>query len=92
MDVSLPGRLPVHSPRADDPLMRKAQELEAGFLAEMLAQTGLGTTPESFGGGMGEDHFASFLRAEQARLIVERGGLGLAESFFRAMTETRNGG
>lgn len=81
---------PAHIPamkRAPDPhlLMEKAQEMEAVFLTEMLAQSGLGTTSESFGGGIGEEQFGSFLRAEQAKLMVERGGIGLAETLFRAM-------
>ncbi|WP_366268160.1 rod-binding protein [Rhodobacter sp. 24-YEA-8] len=81
---------PAHIPamkRAPDPhlLMEKAQEMEAVFLTEMLAQCGLGATSESFGGGIGEEQFGSFLCAEQAKLMVERGGIGLAETLFRAM-------
>ncbi len=72
------------------PLMEKARELEAVFLNEMLAQGGLGTAPESFGGGIGEEQFASFLRAEQANLMVDRGGIGLAETLFRAMGGSMN--
>ncbi len=39
----------------------------------------------SFGGGLGEAQFASFLRQEQARMMVEKGGIGLSEALFRAM-------
>lgn len=68
-------------------LMEKARTLEAAFLAEMLAHAGLGEGQGSpFGGGIGEDQFASFLRQEQATLLVARGGIGLAEHLFRAMT------
>jgi Rod binding domain-containing protein len=70
--------------------MRKARELEAAFLAEMLGQTGLGQAPEGFGGGAGEEQFSSFLRAEQAKLMVERGGIGLAETLFRALSGGRD--
>lgn len=72
---------------ADTPLMRRARELEAAFLTEMLGHAGLGQTggDSSFGGGIGEDQFASFLRGEQARMMVDRGGIGLAEGLFRAM-------
>nr|WP_112310234.1 rod-binding protein [Pseudogemmobacter bohemicus] len=66
-------------------LMEKAQEMEVVFLTEMLARSGLGAASESFGGGIGEEQFGSFLRAEQAKLMVERGGIGLAETLFRAM-------
>lgn len=68
-------------------MMDKAKELEAAFLAEMLSYTGIGKPSESFGGGTGEERFGSFLRAEQARLIVERGGVGLAELIFRSMAK-----
>ncbi|AHM03697.1 flagellar protein FlgJ, putative [Roseibacterium elongatum DSM 19469] len=66
-------------------LREAAQELEAAFLAEMLKHAGMGATRGSFGGGAGEDQFSSLLRAEQARAIAERGGLGLAESLFQAL-------
>lgn len=64
-----------------------AKQLEATFLSEMLALGGLGNQENSFSGGIGEQNFSSFLRDEQARLMVERGGIGLAETFFRAMGE-----
>jgi peptidoglycan hydrolase FlgJ len=68
-------------------LRAKAAELEAAFLAEMLAHAGFGEARESFGGGIGEDQFASFLRTEQAKAIVEKGGIGLSEHFFRALIQ-----
>lgn len=77
-------------PPAIDPLRKQAQALEAAFLAEMLANTGLDATSEGFGGGIGEDQFASFLREEQARMMVARGGVGLAESLFRSLSERSN--
>lgn len=73
------------SPAPDDPMMRAAQELEVNFLSEMLKSAGLGETPKAFGGGVGEDQFASFLRLEQARAMVDGGGIGLAERLFEAM-------
>ena len=71
-------------------LMDKAKELEASFLAEMLGHTGLGESDGSFAGGAGEDQFASFLRREQARLMVEGGGIGLAELIFNSMTRAEH--
>ena len=73
-----------------DPLMVKAEELEATFLAEMLAHTGLGETQGAFGGGQGEAQFSSFLRQEQARLITQSGGMGLAELIFNSMVEAEH--
>lgn len=72
-------------------LMKKAEELEATFLSEMLTQSGLSEIQGAFGGGQGEAQFTSFLRQEQAKLIVESGGLGLAELIFKSMTEAENG-
>ncbi len=62
-----------------------ARELEASFLAEMLKHAGFGESRESFGGGIGEEQFASLLRTEHARALTDRGGIGLAESLFRAL-------
>lgn len=63
-----------------------AQDLEATFIAEMLKHSGLGETSGPFSGGPGEEQFSSFLTQEHARLFTERGGIGLAESIFRALT------
>ena len=71
--------------QSDARLRDAAQKMEATFLAEMLKSAGLGATRQSFGGGAGEDQFASFLREEQARGMVEAGGIGLAEALFEAM-------
>lgn len=82
---------PPLPPDRRDILMQKTRELEATFVAEMLAHTGLGETQGAFGGGTGEEQFASFLRQEQARVMVETGGIGLAELIFRSMTEAEDG-
>ena len=66
-------------------LMQKAQELETRFLSEMLAHTGLDAQTGAFNGGIGEDQFASFLREAQAKAMVDRGGLGLAQSIFQSL-------
>jgi peptidoglycan hydrolase FlgJ len=83
--------LAAAAPTQRDQLMVKAEELEASFLAEMLAHSGLGEMQGAFGGGQGEAQFTSFLRQEQARLLVESGGLGLAELIFNSMVEAENG-
>jgi len=71
----------------DTALMEAAENLETVFLAEMLQSAGLGQTSEVFGGGVGEDQFASFLVQEQAKQIVQRGGIGLAQSLYEALKE-----
>jgi peptidoglycan hydrolase FlgJ len=91
MNISPPGTLPPLPPDRADVLMDKAEEMEAAFLAEMLAHSGLGERQGSFGGGAGEAQFASFLRQEQARLMVGTGGIGLAEVIFRTMVEAPHG-
>ena len=85
---------PIATPQASsrhDQLMAKAEELEATFLSEMLAYSGLGEMHGSFSGGQGEAQFSSFLRQEQAKLIVQNGGLGLAELIFNSMVEAEHG-
>lgn len=96
---SLPGRLPptpegrAPAPGAkagdaqDRALRDAAQKLEATFLTEMLKAAGLGKTRGSFGGGAGEDQFASFLRQAQAEEMVKAGGIGMAESLYQALKE-----
>ncbi len=76
----------------DKALMDAAQKLEATFLAEMLKSAGLGQASESFGGGAGEDQFASFLVQEQAMQMVKSGGIGLSESIYETLKERQNAG
>lgn len=88
--MQIPVTLPIPTPQrrhAENPMMVQARALEASFLSEMLGYAGVGKTPEGFGGGIGEDQFGSFLRDEQARQMVEQGGIGLAEQLFHAMTK-----
>ena len=79
------------APARSDLLMSKARELEATFLSEMLGHSGLGEVDGAFGGGPSAAQFASFLRQEQARLMVQGGGIGLAEMIFKAMMEAEHG-
>ncbi len=78
IDPSLPAETAAR-------LRARAVELEAAFLSEMLGMAGLGGAEGAFSGGPGEEQFASFLRHEQATAIARAGGLGLAESLFRAL-------
>lgn len=92
-DLSLtPMPPPTRPDRAHDPVWKAAQALEQAFLSEMLAAAGFGEARESFGGGAGEEQFSSFLRDAHSEALVDRGGLGLAESIYRAMTEGAHGG
>ncbi|WP_407493725.1 rod-binding protein [Pseudooceanicola sp. MF1-13] len=78
------------SPAKELRLHKVAEELEASFLSEMLKHAGLGESQSSFGGGHGEDQFASFMRDEQARQLVRAGGIGLTESLFQALKDRQN--
>lgn len=62
-----------------------ARALEAAFLSEMLKQARFGEARGAFGGGVGEEQFASFLRDQHAQALSEQGGIGLAESLFNAL-------
>lgn len=73
--------------RAEPSARQAARQLEATFLAEMLKSTGLGTPPEGFSGGIGEDQYASFHRQALADAMVRAGGIGLAETFYQALME-----
>lgn len=77
---------PQTTMRSRDPdLWRLSQSLESTFLAEMLGSAGLGETSDEFGGGIGEDQFSSFLNQQRAAAMVEKGGIGLAESIYRSL-------
>lgn len=88
--MEIQSQLPATLSSQDQALREAATELEANFLSEMLKSAGIGETPEEFGGGAGENQFASMLRLEQARQMAEQGGIGLAESLFHALKERMN--
>jgi peptidoglycan hydrolase FlgJ len=77
-----PSRLPAVDEAA---LRRAAQDFEAAFLAEMLKPMGAATARQSFGGGIGEEQYASFMLEEEAKAMVRKGGIGLSESIFEAL-------
>ena len=82
---------PVVASDREEALRAAAQDLEAAFIAEMLKQAKFGEARGAFGGGAGEEQFASFLRAEHAEAIAARGGIGLAESIFNALVARSEG-
>ncbi len=84
-----PTSLPTNDRKAV--IMTQAKALEAAFVTEMLGHAGLDAQSDSFSGGIGEDQFASFLRDEQAKLMVAKGGIGLAEKLFHAMQGAEDG-
>lgn len=89
LPVTTSTNAPLPGTQAERVSMLKdaAIELEAGFLAEMLKSAGVGQTPKGFGGGAGEDQFASFLVQAQAKQMARAGGLGLAQVMFESLME-----
>ena len=71
-------------------IRRTAERLETAFLTEMLKGAGIGALEGAFGGGAGEDQFASLLREQYAEKMVRAGGLGLSEHIMRTMMEKAN--
>ena len=69
----------------EEALRAAAVDLEASFLAEMLKAAKFGEARDAFGGGAGEEQFASFYRAEIAQKLSENGGIGLAEHIFESL-------
>lgn len=84
---STPAVPPPRHPDRDHALRAAAQQLEAGFLAEMLKATGIGKPSEGFGGGTGEAQFSSFLVQTYADRLAEAGGVGLAEQIFQSLKD-----
>lgn len=86
IDPTLPTN-PSLSPQRSAQLQDAAERLEAAFLSEMLKGVGLKGREGEFGGGAGEDQFTSMLREQQARQMVDAGGIGLAEHLFSALAK-----
>ena len=66
-------------------LWAAAQSLEASFIAEMLKSAGLGEARQSFGGGVGEQQFSSYITQEYADAMTQAGGIGLAATIYRSL-------
>jgi len=77
----------MSSPEKDQKLMAIANQLETTFIAEMLKSAGVGEARTAFGGGAGEDQFASFLVQEYADATVKAGGFGLSEAIYRSLVK-----
>lgn len=84
---------PVHQPpdKRDAALRDAARRMEATFLAEMLKYAGAEAVPKTFGGGIGESQFASFLGQAEADAIVKHGGIGLAQTLYSTLKARADG-
>ena len=81
--TQIPQGLPTTT--APSALRRSAESLESAFLAEMLKSAGLVRASSEMSGGEGEEQFTSFLADAQARAMVARGGIGLADVIEQAL-------
>ena len=89
LSATPPVQLPAPGasrPDPSDPAWEAARKLEGAFLSEMLKAAGFGKARANFGGGAGEEQFSSFLRDLHAQEMADRGGIGLAEAIYKAMT------
>lgn len=85
--MEIPPQIPI-MPAArsgSDDMYKVAVAFEANFLTEMLKFGGHGESRETFGGGVGEDAFAGMMVREQATMMAENGGVGLAEYIVEAL-------
>jgi len=86
------GSYSQHAEIKDPAVWKASQDLEASFLAEMLKSIGMEGSQSEFGGGMGEEQFASFMREAQAQKMVQSGGIGLADAFYISLMKEKTGG
>jgi Rod binding domain-containing protein len=67
---------------------KSAQDFESFFASQMLSEMFAGVKTDSmFGGGNGEDMFRSLLLDQYGKEIAKHGGLGIADSVMRTLTQ-----
>lgn len=66
-------------------IKKAAHEFEAIMLQQLLKQAQPKMSEGIFGGGMGENFFQDHLTEERARLMSQRGGIGLAKMLEREL-------
>lgn len=75
--MQVDSRFTVSTPAPVPPSPGK--QLEQAFLEEMLKYCGPKSLSGSFGGGIGEDQFSSFMIQEQAAALASRIDLGFGK-------------
>ena len=81
------GRTPTPQ-RTNDPATAraKAEEFEAFFLSQVLESMFKGIKSDGmFGGGHGESVYRPLMLQEYGKIIVQRGGIGLADAVMREL-------
>ena len=70
----------------DSPTWKAAQDFEAVFLGQMLAQMYQGIEAKApFGGGFAEATYRSLMHQEIGKQMAATGGVGIAESVYAEM-------
>lgn len=89
--VTSPGPGRANQPLPENPALRKsAHEFETMFVSQMLSHMWENMeVDETFGGGHGEEMFRGMLVNEYGKQITQRGGIGIADSAYRAMLEAQ---
>lgn len=85
MEVAFNAAAPSADNTERAKLRAASMELEAIFLKEMLSVSGVGEVES--GRGSDSSAFATMLQAEYARLMVDQGGVGLAENIVRSLMD-----
>ena len=85
MKITPTSTASITPPSQDERLMAVSRDMEKAFLFEMLKHTGIGEAPEGFGGGVGEEQFASLLQEHYAQAMVDGGGIGLAAHIYSSL-------
>lgn len=69
------------------------EKFESMFLSQMLNQMFTGVDPKGglFGGGQAEAMFRPMLMDEYAKMLVDRGGLGLADQVAAQVIKSQEG-
>lgn len=80
--IRLRGAMALNKPKTynEEELTEKANEFEQVFIGQMLNHMFDSIeTNEMFGGGEGEEAYKSFMLDEYSKLIVQTGGIGVAD-------------
>lgn len=82
-----PGQQSLARSLPQDTAHQASRAFETVLLSQMLQSAGVNRPAQAFGGGIGEEQFASFLTEMQAAAMVNKGGLGLAQHLFQMMAK-----
>lgn len=80
-------------PRADSAAARAAaEEFEAVFLSQMIANMFSGIETDSmFGGGPAEDIYRAMMVQEYGKVLARTGGVGIADAVVREFLRVQEG-